>query len=133
MKVTHLAFLGTKTGNFTETVKFFQEVLGLPIRFENYLWTGFALPSGRNHMVEVFGDDDLDPRLIPAEAGARPLLAFEVEDLEGAYQELLAAGVEIIGEIVWASDFADLEKSTGYGWVHFRAPDNNIYTLVQDK
>lgn len=84
-------------------------------------------------MVEVFGNDDLDPRLIPAEAGDRPLLAFQVEDLESAYQELLAADVEIIGEIVWASDFADLEKSTGYGWVHFRAPDNNIYTLVQDK
>jgi catechol 2,3-dioxygenase-like lactoylglutathione lyase family enzyme len=133
MKVTHLCFLGIKTNDFPATVHFFHDVLGLPIRFENDLWTGLTLSSGRRDMVEVFGQDKIDPRLFAVEAGDGPLIAFAVDDLESAYRELVVAGVEVIGQIVWASDFKGQEQSTGFGWFFFRAPDGKVYALQQDR
>lgn len=133
MKVTHLCFLGIRTNNFPETVQFFHEVLGLPIRFEKELLTGLTLASGRRDMVEIFGQPAIDTRLFPVEAGDGPIIAFAVDDLESAYRELIETGVEVIGQIVWASDFKGQEQSTGYGWVFFRAPDGKVYTLIQDR
>jgi hypothetical protein len=84
-------------------------------------------------MVEVFGQDKIDPRLFAVEAGDGPLIAFAVDDLESAYRELVVAGVEVIGQIVWASDFKGQEQSTGFGWFFFRAPDGKVYALQQDR
>lgn len=133
MKVTHLCFLGIRTNNFPETVQFFRDVLGLPIRFEHDLFTGLTLSSGRRDMVEIFGQPAIDTRLFPVEAGDGPIIAFAVDDLESAYRELIETGVEVIGQIVWASDFKGQEQSKGYGWVFFRAPDGKVYTLIQDR
>ena len=47
---------------------------------------------------------------------------FLVDNVEQARQELLSAGIELIGPLVKAEE--------GYAWQHFRAPDGNVYELT---
>jgi glyoxalase/bleomycin resistance protein/dioxygenase superfamily protein len=47
-----------------------------------------------------------------------PLL--EVDDVHEARAELVAAGVEVVGEI---------ERDSAWEWLSFRGPDGNLYEL----
>jgi hypothetical protein len=42
------------------------------------------------------------------------------------------AGIELIGELVWAADVTGDPADHGWGWCFFRAPDGNVYVLQQD-
>jgi catechol 2,3-dioxygenase-like lactoylglutathione lyase family enzyme len=53
-----------------------------------------------------------------------PVARFLVDDLYGATAELRSAGVEVLLE--------PAVDHSGNAWVHFRAPDGNIYELTQD-
>lgn len=67
--------------------------------------------------LEVFGPSDQEHRHFVT----GPVPEFLVEDLPAALEELRAAGAEILGEPhVDGSD----------GWLHFRAPDGNVYGLT---
>jgi hypothetical protein len=48
-----------------------------------------------------------------------------VGDIVAARSELASAGVELLGEIIWSSSIPD------FGWFHFRAPDGNVYGMMQ--
>jgi hypothetical protein len=50
------------------------------------------------------------------------VVGFLVDNVEQARQELLSAGIELIGPLVKAEE--------GYAWQHFRAPDGNVYELT---
>ena len=40
--------------------------------------------------------------------------------------------MELIGDLVWASElFADA-RMEGFGWFFFRGPDRNVYVMQQD-
>ncbi|HEY3140885.1 MAG TPA: VOC family protein [Acidimicrobiales bacterium] len=53
-----------------------------------------------------------------------PVAGFLVDDVEAATAELVAAGVEVVQ--------APMHWPDGNAWVHFRAPDGNLYELTQD-
>ena len=53
-----------------------------------------------------------------------PVAGFLVDDVQAATAQLRSAGVEILFE-------SGLDDS-GNAWVHFRAPDGNIYEFTQD-
>jgi catechol 2,3-dioxygenase-like lactoylglutathione lyase family enzyme len=53
--------------------------------------------------------------------GDGPVPLFEVDDLQTARAELVAAGVEVIGEI---------ERDASCEWFNFRGPDGNLYELA---
>ena len=53
-----------------------------------------------------------------------PVAGFLVDDVHAATAELRSAGVEILYE-------SGVDDS-GNAWVHFRAPDGNIYEFTQD-
>ena len=76
------------------------------------------LPDGSK--VEVFGRDSPINRHFTT----GPVAGFLVDDVFGATDELRAAGVEILLE-------PELDDS-GNAWVHFRAPDGNVYEFTQD-
>jgi catechol 2,3-dioxygenase-like lactoylglutathione lyase family enzyme len=76
------------------------------------------LPDGSK--VEVFGPDSPINRHFTT----GPVAGFLVDDAQNATAELRAAGVEILFE----SEVDDSENA----WVHFRAPDGNIYEFTQD-
>ena len=76
------------------------------------------LPDGSK--VEVFGPDtDVNRHFTTG-----PVAGFLVDDIQTATAELRSAGVEILFE-------SGLDDS-GNAWVHFRAPDGNIYEFTQD-
>jgi catechol 2,3-dioxygenase-like lactoylglutathione lyase family enzyme len=75
------------------------------------------LPDGSK--VEVFGPDTEMNRHFTT----GPVVGFLVDDVNAAASELRARGIEILHTA---------EDESGNGWVHFRAPDGNIYEFTQD-
>jgi catechol 2,3-dioxygenase-like lactoylglutathione lyase family enzyme len=132
MNVQRICFLGTRTGNFDATATLFRDVLGLPTRHAEPGWEVFQLPSGRGDLVEVFGPENANASLFPAEMTEGIVVAFAVDDILGAREELVAAGIELVGDIVWANELFDSPEMAGYGWFFFRGPDGNIYVMQQD-
>lgn len=132
MKVQRICFLGTRTGNFDATAALFRDVLGLHNTHAEPGWSIFQLPSGRSDYVEVFGPENDNPSVFPAELSEGIVVAFAVDDIVGAREELAAAKVELIGELVWANELFDNPNVEGYGWYFFRGPDGNVYVMQQD-
>jgi catechol 2,3-dioxygenase-like lactoylglutathione lyase family enzyme len=118
MRIIKLAWVGTRTGNAEPTVVFFRDVLGLRLELEQPGFWMLKLPDGSK--VEVFGSDsDVNQHFTTG-----PVVGFLVDDILDATAELRSAGVEILFE-------SELDDS-GNAWVHFRAPDGNIYEFTQD-
>ena len=115
MKVHGIAWVGTRTGRFEETVAFFRDVLGIPFVSDRPDFVFGQMPD--SSVMEVFGPSDRDH----TDFTTGPVPEVLVDDLRAGLAELQAAGVEILGDPV--VDGPD-------GWVHFRAPDGNVYGLV---
>jgi catechol 2,3-dioxygenase-like lactoylglutathione lyase family enzyme len=111
-----LAWAGTRTDRYAETVAFFRDVLGLRVVFAGDHQAVFALPGGA--LVEVFGPGDPDHDHF----ATGPVVGFLVDDIEAGRAELERAGVELLGPLGGAPE-------TGR-WAHFRAPDGNVYELT---
>jgi catechol 2,3-dioxygenase-like lactoylglutathione lyase family enzyme len=118
MQIIKLAWVGTRTDNAQPTVAFFREVLGLRLELEHPGFWMLKLPDGSK--VEVFGPDTAINRHFTT----GPVAGFLVDDVHAATTELRSAGVEILLE-------PEVDDS-GNAWVHFRAPDGNIYEFTQD-
>ena len=121
MEVRRLGWLGTRTDRFDETTSFFRDVLGLAVEHEEDGFGMYRLPGGDQDYVEVFAADDPDAAFY----STGPVVGLVVDDIAEARERLAAAGVELIGEITWSS------RQKGYGWFHFRAPDGNVYGMLQ--
>ena len=115
MRVLGVVWVGTRTEAFDETVAFFRDVLGLPLKElePDFGWS--RMPD--SSQFEVFGPTDEEHRHF----STGPVPEFLVDDLPAALAELQAAGVEILGEP---------EVGGTEGWLHFRAPDGNVYGLT---
>jgi catechol 2,3-dioxygenase-like lactoylglutathione lyase family enzyme len=118
MRIIKLAWVGTRTNNAEPTVAFFRDVLGLRLELEQPGFWMLKLPDGSK--VEVFGPDSPINRHFTT----GPVAGFLVDDIQDATAELRSAGVEILYE-------SGVDDS-GNAWVHFRAPDGNIYEFTQD-
>jgi glyoxylase I family protein len=118
MRIIKLAWVGTRTQNAEPTVGFFREVLGLRLELDQPGFWMLKLPDGSK--VEVFGPDSEINRHFTT----GPVAGFLVDDVHEAAAELRSAGVEILLE----SEVDDSRNA----WVHFRAPDGNVYELTQD-
>jgi catechol 2,3-dioxygenase-like lactoylglutathione lyase family enzyme len=118
VKIIKLAWVGTRTSAFEATDAFFADVLGLRRAIELPGFRVFMLPDGSK--VEVFGpDSDINRHFTTG-----PVAGFLVDDVQSAADELRSIGVEIL--LLAGPD------ENGNAWVHFRAPDGNIYEFTQD-
>jgi len=118
MKVLGLVWLGTRTDRFHEMAGFLESTMGLTLAASVDGYREYKLPNA--DVVELFGPDD-------AEKGhftTGPVAGFLVSDIDTAREELRGAGVEIIGEV---------HRTGSYAWQFFRAPDGNVYELVEDR
>lgn len=115
MRVQGIVWAGVRTDRFAETVTFFRDLLGVPLEVVNPAFAWATLPD--TSQFEVFGAGDEDH----PEFTTGPVPEFLVDDLAGALDELRAAGVEILGTPVVREN---------EGWVHFRAPDGNVYGVT---
>jgi hypothetical protein len=131
VRIKRVSFLGVRTDEFVAMSAFVRDVLGLQPGHTDEGWAVFQLESGDRDLVEVYRPGGYDERLLPPFATG-PTVAFAVDDLIAARAELAAAGIEIVADIVWAADAFDDSRLDGWGWLFFRAPDNNIYALQQD-
>ena len=113
MKVKGFAWAGVATENFERSLRFFTEVLGLPVEVQTE--NVAILTAGPGQQLEIFGGDHPGKKLT-----ANPVIAFEVEDMETARNELLAAGVELIG---------DVGSWDRYQWQYFCSPDGHIFEI----
>jgi catechol 2,3-dioxygenase-like lactoylglutathione lyase family enzyme len=113
VKVKGYAWAGLATDDFDRTFRFFTEVLGLPVEVK--LDDLAILTVGPGQQLEIFGGDQPGKRLTRS-----PVIAFEVDDMETARDELLAAGIELIGEV---------GEANGFAWQYFRSPDGHIFEI----
>jgi catechol 2,3-dioxygenase-like lactoylglutathione lyase family enzyme len=118
MEIIKLAWVGTRTDRAEPTVAFFRDVLGLRLGLERQGFWMMKLPDGSK--VEVFGAESPVNRHFTT----GPVAGFLVDDVFAATEEVRSSGVEILLEPV--------VDDSGNAWVHFRAPDGNIYEFTQD-
>jgi catechol 2,3-dioxygenase-like lactoylglutathione lyase family enzyme len=117
VKIIKLAWVGTRTENFQQTADFFRDVMGLRSELDRPGFRVLKLPDGSK--VEVFGPDtDMNRHFTTG-----PVAGFLVDDVRAVADELRSYGVEIL---------LTEEDESGNAWVHFRAPDGNIYEFTQD-
>ena len=115
MRVRGVVWVGTRTEAFAETFAFFRDVLGVPLTEVETDFAWSKMPD--SSQFEIFGPSDNEHRHF----ATGPVPEFLVDDLAVALEELRSAGVEILGE-------PHLEGTQG--WLHFRAPDGNVYGLT---
>ena len=130
MKVKRIGFIGTRTEHVDEMTAFFRDVLGLEERYTQADWTISQLPSGSFDLAEVYGSDLRDERLLPNDVSA-PMITFVVDDVVAARAEVEAAGIEILGDIVWAAQAFENPAYEGIAWIFVRAPDGHVYGIQQ--
>ena len=131
MHIRRISFVGARTENFDAMADFARDVLGLTPGHRDDGWAVFQLDSGDRDLFEVYRPGQYDERLLPADAGG-VTIAFGVVDLVEARAELVAAGVEIVADMVWAAEAFGNPQLEGFGWLFFRGPDGNIYAVQQD-
>jgi catechol 2,3-dioxygenase-like lactoylglutathione lyase family enzyme len=114
MHVKRLTWLGLRTTQFDEMVKFFRDVMGMqPIRDEAEI-AGFELTDGMQ--VELYRPEEE----FHAFFTTGPVVAFQVEDVDAARVTMEAAGIEFIGPI---------QRAGKTSWNHFRAPDGIVFEI----
>jgi catechol 2,3-dioxygenase-like lactoylglutathione lyase family enzyme len=113
MKVKSFSWVGVSTDDFGRSMKFFRDLLGMEPWVEGEEQAILRTESGQQ--LEIFGHDERENTLT-----ASPVIAFEVDDIEAARDELLAAGIELIGEI---------GRWEGFAWQYFRSPDGHIFEI----
>ena len=94
---------------------FFRDVLGLPLVDEGPDAASARLPDSSK--FELFGPNDSDHDHFDS----GPVPEFLVDDVMEAAAELEAAGATLLGPP---------QQLGQEQWVHFRAPDGNVYGLT---
>jgi predicted enzyme related to lactoylglutathione lyase len=115
MHVHGIAWVGTRTDRWAETVEMFERHLGLRRSHELPGIAVFGLDNGDT--VEVFTTDEPDH----AHFTTGPVVGFAVDDIESAAADLRAAGIDVLGPI---------QRGGGYAWLHFRGADGNVWELT---
>ena len=113
MNIQGIVFAGTGTAARPQMAAFARDVLGLtPAQVTGVEADLFDLPDGSSFAVAS-----------PQGMGATDRsVGFLVDDIEGAVQELRAAEVEVD---------EDISGNVRERYVHFRAPDGQLYELVE--
>jgi catechol 2,3-dioxygenase-like lactoylglutathione lyase family enzyme len=116
MKIKSISWIGYPTDNLKESRHFFQEILGLKIFQTNDEedFAMFELPS--KQYFEVLGKNNTWHKYL-----ARPVIAFEVDDVPAAKAELEKKGVNFV---------SDIARDGGFVWAFFEGPDGYLYEIL---
>jgi hypothetical protein len=118
MRVLRLCWLGIPAEQYEPMVRLLRDIMGLRVEFEQPTTTELSLSSGDR--VQVFAPGDPYFAFFSEQASG-PVALFEVDDVQGAESELVAAGIEVVGPI---------DRDSNWQWLHFRGPDGNLYELA---
>lgn len=118
MKVRNVRWLGIQTSHYAEMVGFLRDVMKLRTNFEEPTTIEFSTSEGDEVQIMAPGDPYFDFFQQHAEG---PVPLFEVDDVHAARQDLEEAGIDVVGP---------LGRDSRWEWIHFRAPDGNLYELA---
>ena len=130
MRVKRIGYIGVRTPDMERMTWFFRDVLGLAVAHTDQNYTVSSLPSGRFDFAEVYAPAHRDPRMIPNDADGI-VVSFIVDDLKSALVEVQQAGLEIVGDVIWAAQAFEEPAMEGVGWFWVRAPDGRVYVIEQ--
>ena len=114
MKVHALGWLGLRTPQYQETVKFLRDVMGMEQIRDELQIAGFRLTDGTQ--VEVYHAEEEFHSFFTS----GPVVAFLVDDVDEARAAMEATGIEFIGPI---------QRASGTSWNHFKAPDGTVFEI----
>ena len=129
MRVRRIGYVGMRTDDVDAMTSFFRDVIGLEAAGEGDTVTFQRLPTHRRDLLEVYARGHRDARLIPDDADI--VIAFVVDDIEEAMAEVQAAGLEIVGEPVWAAEAFGDPTLGEFAWFFVRAPDGRVFAIEQ--
>jgi catechol 2,3-dioxygenase-like lactoylglutathione lyase family enzyme len=108
--------LGIRTARFEETVRFFEDIIGLEVIRQEHDMVGFKFPDGTE--MEVWRPEDQFHGFFTS----APVVGFRVDNAEEARAWMEAAGVEFLTPVQ--------RSEGGATWSHFRGPDVNVYEII---
>lgn len=114
MNVKGYSWVGVGTDSFQETVSFFENIMGLSTVIIDDRGVAMLKVSD-GQFLEVFGPGTQGRKLT-----SPPVVAFEVDDVAAARDELIARGIEVLG---------DMGSWNGFEWLKFRGPGGHVYAL----
>jgi catechol 2,3-dioxygenase-like lactoylglutathione lyase family enzyme len=118
MEVRNIRWVGIPVQNYDAMAAFLGQVLGLRVNFQESTTAEFSTVEGDQIQIMAPGDPYYD---FFTENAAGPVPLFEVSDVHRARGELEEAGIEVIGAT---------GRDSRWEWIHFRAPDGNLYELA---
>ena len=117
IKVRGFSWVGVGTDDFDTSLRFFTQVLGLTVVDSGDRQAMLQVAPGQQ--LEIFGAGGRGKSL-----NTPPTVAFEVDDVAEAAQQLIAGGAELIGEPgSW----------NGHQWQYFRTPDGHLFEIKRSR
>jgi len=110
-------WVGVVCEDFEKQRSFYRDVLGLRERDEGDGWVQYDMgPTVTFELLRRSPDPEYDR--------PRYQVGFVVDDIRAARDELLAEGVELVTDIVRASEGEAR-------WAYFRDPEGNVFEITQ--
>ena len=129
MRVRRIGYVSKRTEDVEAMTSFFRDVIGLESPSEGETSPFQRLPTHRPGSLEVYAREHRDARLIPDDADL--VIAFVVDDIQEAMVEVQAAGVDLVGDPVWAAEAFGDPTLGEFGWFFVRAPDGRVFAIEQ--
>ena len=129
MRVKRIGYVGLRTDDVDAMTSFFRDVIALEAAGEGETVTFQRLPSHRRDLLELYAQEHRDATLIPDDADV--VIAFVVDDIREAMAEVQAAGLELVGEPVWAAEAFGDPRLGEFARFFVRAPDGRVFAIEQ--
>jgi len=109
--------------DLAETKRFYQEVFGLPVIFEDPNSAVFKFGETLVNLLDVAAAPELiaPARVAEPDAGSRFQLTLEVDDVDGTCEELARRGVRLLN--------GPLDRPWGIRTASFRDPAGHIWEI----
>jgi catechol 2,3-dioxygenase-like lactoylglutathione lyase family enzyme len=118
VEVRNIRWVGVPTEHYAAMRDLLEHVMGLRVNFDEPTTVELVTTEGDEIQLMAPGDPYFD--FFGAHARG-PVPLFEVDDVHAARAELEAAGIAVVG---------DAGRDRTWEWIHFRAPDGNLYELA---
>jgi catechol 2,3-dioxygenase-like lactoylglutathione lyase family enzyme len=109
--------------DLAETKRFYQEVFGLPVIFEDPNSAVFKFGETLVNLLDVAAAPELiaPARVAAPDAGSRIQLTLQVDDVDGTCEELARRGVRLLN--------GPLDRPWGIRTASFRDPAGHIWEI----
>ncbi len=104
MKATHIEHIGIAVSNLEESIRYYEDVLGLKcyaieeVKDQKVKTAFFKVGDTKIELLESTDDDGSIGKFIEKKGAGIHHIAFAVENIEGALDEVRSKGVRLIDE-----------------------------------